>query len=173
MRVIEEKTTEEFVEMLQEGNKELLDLIDGLEESQMEIPGVQGDRSIKQLLAHITNWNKHGIKWLASVYKGEKPVMPVKSDNMAEIRVEMAEQNADVDEKALNRPVKEVLEEYKEIIAVVIEHVKRLEKKHLDSAFDYPWSKDPVTGRIVVMWRYWHQQEHTKPIIEWYKCYFG
>ena len=171
--MIEVKTTEEFVEMLQEGNKELLNLIDGLEESQMEIPGVKGDRSIKQLLAHITYWNKHGITWLASVYKGEKPVMPVKSDNMAERRMEMAKLNAEVDERTLRRSVKEVLEEYKETFAIVIEHVKRLEKKHLDSVFDYLWSKDPVTGRIVVMWRYWHQQEHTKPIIEWLETHKG
>jgi hypothetical protein len=95
--------------------------------------------------------------------------MPVKSDTMDGIRIEMAKQNAVVDEKALKRPVKEVLEEYKKTFANVLEQVRKLEKEHLDRLFKYPWSKDPVTGRIVVMWRYWHQQEHTKPIIEWLK----
>lgn len=153
--------------MLQEGYKELFDLIEDLEDSQMEIPGVQGERSIKQLLAHITNWNKHGIDWLESVYKGEKPVMPVKSDTMDEIRVEQAEQNAEVDRIARDRPVKDIVKEYKEAFAMVIECVKMLEKHHLDCVYNYPWSKDPITGRIVVMWRFWHQQEHTKPIAEW------
>ena len=165
--MIKEMNVDGLIEMLQEGNKELIDLIGGLEESKMEISGVQGKRSIKLLLAHITNWNRQGIKWLASVLTGEKPIMPVKGDTMVEIRAGMAEINSDVDEMALNKSVKEVLEEYKETFMGVIEHVKKLENKHLDSTFVYPWSKEPVTGRTVVMWRYWHQQEHTKPIIEW------
>ena len=166
-RVYEDKTVQELVEMLQDGYRELFNLLEGLDESQMEIPMVQGDRSVKQLLAHITNWNKHGINWLESVYQDETPIMPVKSDNMDEIRIELAEQNAEVDARTLNRPVREVVEEYKETFAVVIEHVKKLEEKHLDSVFHYPWSKDPMTGRIVVLWRFWHQREHTKPIAEW------
>jgi hypothetical protein len=167
--VYEEKTIEEFIEMLQEGNKELFDLLEGIDESQMELPGVQGERSIKLILAHITNWNKHGINWLESVYKGETPVMPVEGDNMDDIRVELAEQNAEVDERARDRPFTEVVKEYKETFAAVIEHVNKLEEKHLESVFDYPWAKDPVTGRTVVLWRYWHQQEHTKAIAEWLK----
>jgi hypothetical protein len=165
--VFEKKTPEEFVEMLQEGNKELFDLLEGLDESQMEVPGVQGERSIKDLLAHITNWNKHGINWLESVYKGETPVMPVKGDNMDEIQVELSEQNAEVHERNRNRPLKEIVKEYKETFALVIEHVNKLEEKHLDSVFNYPWAKNSVSGREVIMWRYWHQQEHTKPIKEW------
>jgi hypothetical protein len=165
--VYEEKTREELIEMLQEGNKELFDLLEGIDESQMEIPGVQGERSIKLLLAHITNWNKHGISWLESVYKGETPVMPVKGEKMDDIRVELAEQNAEVDERTRDRPLKEVVEEYKKTFAAVIEHVNILEEKHLESVFDYLWVKDPVTGRTVVLWRYWHQQEHTKAIAEW------
>ena len=117
-------TTEELVSLLNQGNMELFDLIQGLDASQMEAPGVQGFRSVKDILAHITFWN-------------------------------------------LDRPLDDVLEEYKEVFEWLLNKAKRLEREHLEREFDYHWAKAPVSGRTIVMWRYWHQQNHTKHIKTW------
>lgn len=147
----EVKTTGELVKLLQDGNEKLFSLIAGLEESKMEVSEVQGFRSVKDILAHITHWNRHGIEWLKSVYKGETPVMPVKGDNTDDIRKGMAEINVEVHERNRDRPVWDVLGEYRETFALVIEQVKKLEEIHLDRVFDYPWAREPVSGRTVVM----------------------
>jgi hypothetical protein len=107
--LIKTRTTEELVTLLQEGNKELFDLIEDLDPSQMIASGVQGFRSIKDILAHITYWNKQGIMWLESIYKGETPVMPVKGDTQEAFRGEMAEINVKVHESNRDRTVDEVL----------------------------------------------------------------
>lgn len=168
----EVKTKEELLKLLEEGNQELITLVKDLDETQLDTPGVQGFRSIKDILAHLTYWNDHGIEWIKSVYKGETPVMPVNGINLGDIRDELAEINAGVHLRNRDRPVEEVLNEYMETFELVIEHVEKLEKRHLELVFDYPWSREPVTGRTVVMWRYWHQQGHTKHIKTWFgkKC---
>lgn len=163
----EARTTSELVKLLQDQNTELFEMLKGLDESQMELSGVQGFRSIKDILAHITYWNKQGIMWLESVYDAIKPVMPVSGDTQDDIKEGLAVINAEVHERNRERPVREVIEEYKETFADVIYHVRKLETRHLDMVFDYPWASGPVTGRSVVMWRFWHQQNHTKHIKTW------
>ena len=163
----EARTTSELVKLLLDQNTELFEMLEGIEESQMELSGVQGFRSIKDILAHITYWNKQGIMWLESVYNSVSPVMPVSGDTQDEIKEGLAIINAEVHEINHERPVREVVEEYKETFTDVVDHVKKLEERHLDMVFDYPWPSRTVTGRSVVMWRYWHQQNHTKHIKTW------
>jgi hypothetical protein len=163
----ENSTTEELVSLLQKGNEELFELIQDLKPSQMTSSGVQGFRSIKDILAHISYWNKQGIKWIDSIYQGNKPVMLVQGDNIETVREEMAEINTRVHECNLDKTLEDVLEEYKKIFEQVLDKVKRLEKEHLEHSFDFPWTKEPVTGHTIVKWRYWHQQNHTKHIKTW------
>jgi hypothetical protein len=160
-------TTDELVKILKEGNEELLDLIGSLDEHQMDKVSVHGFRSVKDILAHLTHWNKHGVKWIESVYCGEKPVMPVKGNSQEAIREEMALVNAEVHSINRGRSVSEVLEEYGKTFDQVLDKVSRLEEEHLESLFDYPWANEPVSGRRVVMWRHWHLQNHMKHIKTW------
>ncbi|MHA3964117.1 MAG: ClbS/DfsB family four-helix bundle protein [Candidatus Thorarchaeota archaeon SMTZ1-45] len=160
-------TTTELIEILLKAHKKLQNLLKGLNESQMEMSGVQGERSIKDLLAHITAWNKHGILWIESVYRGEKPIMLVKGETMDEIKEEMVILNLEIHHQNRDRPLQEVVEECNETFALVIEHVKKLSKKHLDSVFDYAWAQEPITGQTIVLWRHWHLQSHMKHILAW------
>ena len=90
------ETKEELIKLLQEGNDELFQLITGLDESELDMAGAQGFRSVKDILAHITHWNRHGINWIESVYRGEKPVMPMQGVTQEDIREAMAVLNAEV-----------------------------------------------------------------------------
>ena len=161
------ETKEGLIRLLQEGNDELFELIDGLDESMLEVAGAQGFRSVKDILAHLTHWNRHGIRWIESVYSGEKPVMPMQGESQEAVREVMAVLNDEVHRVNQDRPVSDVLKEYRDVFVGLIEHVERLEPEHLDLVFDYPWASDPVSGRTIVMWRYWHQQNHTKHIQAW------
>ena len=161
------ETKEGIIRLLQEGNDELFELISGLDASKLDEAGAQGFRSVKDILAHISHWNRNGIEWIESVYLGEKPVMPVTGDTQEVFREEMAVINAEVHRVNRDRPVGEVVEEYMEVFEQVLDQIGRLEDEHLDFVFDFPWASGPVSGRTVVMWRYWHQQNHTKYIRAW------
>jgi len=160
-------SVEELTSLLIKGNNELFEMITPLKESQLEVSGVQGFRSIKDIIAHLTYWNKHGINWIESLNENKKPEMPMNGNNMEEIRKEQVKINENVHQENQHRPVKEILVEYKETFSLLLDSVNRLDEKHLSHVFFYPWSKEPVTGATIVMWRYWHQENHTKYIKTW------
>src|SRR5437899_879721 len=45
----------------------------GLSDSQMAEPGVAGDWSVKDVLAHVTTWEKEALKYLPLIIEGGKP----------------------------------------------------------------------------------------------------
>lgn len=51
----------------------LLTSIEGLSDEQLQTPGVVGDWSVKDILAHITTWEEEGLHHLPTVALGKKP----------------------------------------------------------------------------------------------------
>ncbi|MCO5221426.1 MAG: ClbS/DfsB family four-helix bundle protein [Thermomicrobiales bacterium] len=51
----------------------LLDSFDGLTDAQMVEPGVVGDWSVKDVLAHITTWEAEALHHLPAIAEGKKP----------------------------------------------------------------------------------------------------
>ncbi len=45
----------------------------GLSDSQLMKPGVTGDWSVRDILAHVTIWEQEALKHLPTILKGEKP----------------------------------------------------------------------------------------------------
>jgi hypothetical protein len=45
----------------------------GLPDAQMEQPGVMGDWSVKDSLAHVTTWEEEALKYLPVIVEGGKP----------------------------------------------------------------------------------------------------
>ena len=52
---------------------ELLGSIEGLSKDELRRPGVVGDWSVKDLLAHISTWEEEGLHHLPTVAEGKKP----------------------------------------------------------------------------------------------------
>lgn len=45
----------------------------GLSDSQLTEPGVTGDWSVKDILAHVTTWEEEALKYLPLIVKGGRP----------------------------------------------------------------------------------------------------
>src|SRR5262249_26150427 len=45
----------------------------GLSDSEMLTPGVTGDWSVRDILAHVTTWEQEALKHLPTILKGGKP----------------------------------------------------------------------------------------------------
>src|SRR2546421_6794431 len=45
----------------------------GLSDSRMTEPGVVGDWSVKDILAHVTTWEEEALKYLPLIVEGGKP----------------------------------------------------------------------------------------------------
>ncbi len=83
------ETKKEMIAQLQIDRKELEDALNSLSADQMKIEGAQGTWSVKDIVAHITTWEHHGIDWIRSLAKGVKPMMPVPEMSMDEVRKNM------------------------------------------------------------------------------------
>ncbi|HBF41926.1 MAG TPA: hypothetical protein DDW19_09245 [Anaerolineaceae bacterium] len=53
--------------------KELLDAVEGLTPVQMTLPGVTGNWSVKDILAHVTWWEEECLKYLPVILEGGHP----------------------------------------------------------------------------------------------------
>ena len=47
-----------------------------LSHAQMLLPGVDGEWSVKDVLAHISTWERWMIRWTNSLLRGERPDTP-------------------------------------------------------------------------------------------------
>ena len=64
----------------------------GLSESQMTEPGVTGDWSVKDILAHVTTWEEEALKYLPLILTGGKPPRYIQYGGIDGFNAQMAEQ---------------------------------------------------------------------------------
>ena len=156
-----------MITQLHADRRQLEELLSTLTPEEMEVDGVQGSRSVKDIIAHITAWERYGIGWIQSLAQGQRPEMPVPETSMDAVRKKMAVLNAEIHKKNERRPLQEVLDESRRSFELLIGEIATLPEASLDAAFDYKWAEKPVTGRHVIAWRYWHYRAHLKHIRDW------
>jgi hypothetical protein len=161
------ETREEMIAQLHADRSQLEEVLNGLNSEEMEIEGVQGEWSLKDIVAHITAWERYGIGWIQALAQGQKPEMPVPETSMDVLRKNMAAMNAEIHRKNQNRPLQEVLEDSRQSFELLVKEIEALPEERLDTTFNYEWAKEPVPGRHVIAWRYWHYRAHLKHIQDW------
>jgi hypothetical protein len=66
-------TREELLTKLEKAWADLKESYAGLPDSRMTEPGVVGDWSVKEILAHVTTWEEEALKYLPLISEGGKP----------------------------------------------------------------------------------------------------
>ncbi len=64
----------------------------GLTDSQLTEPGVMGNWSVKDILAHVTTWEEEALKYLPLIINGEKPPRYVQYGGLDAFNAQMTEQ---------------------------------------------------------------------------------
>lgn len=134
---------------------DLLDSFAVLSEAQMIAPGVTGDWSVKDILAHVTTWELEALKFLPVILEGARP--PRYSATYGGIDGFNAQMHA----KNRDLPLAEVLD--------------RLEKTHrrlvsyLKKAPDEAIATETRFRRRLRFDSYRHYAEHAEMITEWRK----
>jgi hypothetical protein len=157
-------TKKELIEELRAERARLEALLGDLTNEQMEIPGVQGEWSVKDIIAHITVWEHRGIDWLRAVANGKEPQVPEPGYTQR-------------DQKALNlqtyqenreRPLQEILNEFKRSFPILMKEVEDIAEEQLDRTFQGEWTRDQlITGWHIAAWRFWHYRSHREHVEQW------
>ena len=62
-----------FLEKLDQAWEALQDAYAGMTEEQMVMPGVTGEWSVKEILAHVSTWEAESLLHLPVILRGERP----------------------------------------------------------------------------------------------------
>src|SRR2546428_13699718 len=63
-----------------------------LSDSQLTEPGVMGNWSVKDILAHVTTWEEEALKYLPLIVKGGRPPRYIKYGGIDAFNAQMTEQ---------------------------------------------------------------------------------
>jgi hypothetical protein len=109
----------ELLNWLQEEYRQWQVMLDQIGPTRMDQPGVNGDWSMKDIIAHLTGWNRHLANRLKAAQRGEpEPPPPWPAHLQTEDEI-----NAWIYETNRGRSVREVLDEshqlFQEIVTVI------------------------------------------------------
>lgn len=139
------------MESIQESYQPLVDTLAGLDDTRMELPGVNGEWTVKDTLAHIAWWERHMVR---RVRTGTEELAPP-DGNWAPV---VNRVNAQVYAENHDRPLAEVRAEFAAAHAEALATIADLP----DTAFE----ADEIIGAIVVD-TYGHYPEHVAALRAW------
>ncbi|HEX6305387.1 MAG TPA: ClbS/DfsB family four-helix bundle protein [Anaerolineales bacterium] len=125
----------------------------GLSDSQLAKPGVMGEWSVKDILAHVTTWEQEALKYLPLIIEGGRPPRyATMYGGIDAFNAQMAEQKRDL-------PLSEVLKQLEETHRRLIDYVQGVPQEH--------FTQETRFRRRLRFDTYRHYTEHARAIREW------
>lgn len=151
----------ELLQALEQSREELLDLLEGLEDEQFLQPGVCGDWSLKDVLAHLTRWEAELVKLLWQAAQGQTPTSAHFS------RLSVDELNQRWQREMTPRPLAAVLEDFHGVRAQTMRRLEDFSDRDLADPQRFRW----LGGRALWQWiaedSFLHERQHAGQIKRW------
>ncbi len=152
---------QELIAALENGRREFLKTIEGLPEENMIEPGVVGDWSVKDILAHLSRWEAELVTLLFQAQQGNRPTTVQLSDASTD------ELNAKWYAQTRERPLDRVMADFEGVRDQTIRRVQALADRDLDDPKRFDW----LDGHPLVEWitsdSTKHEAEHGAQIRAW------
>ena len=159
----EQMTKVKLIELIEIQRRSLDQALTRLEESQMTIPGVESDLSVKDILAHISAWERKMCQWLEESAARKVPQRPAPGlnwDDLDMVNLQIYEQNKD-------KPLDEVLSEFHDSYQESLEIVKAFPEDDLIDPDRFDWREVDPLWQMVGGNTFWHYEEHEISIRKW------
>ncbi|MFQ5981233.1 MAG: ClbS/DfsB family four-helix bundle protein [Candidatus Heimdallarchaeota archaeon] len=157
-------TKSKLIDQIRAERASLEAVISGLTDKQMELPGVQGEWSVKDIIVHVTVWEQRGINWIRAVAKGERPRIPMPGytwRDQATLNLKTYQENQD-------RPLQDVLADFQQSFPVLVKEIETITEERLDTTYQGDWTRDQlISGWHIAAWRFWHYRSHREHIQRW------
>jgi hypothetical protein len=137
-------------------------LLAGLSEQQMTTPGVNGAWSVKDILAHLTNWEHLTVDRVrAAAHHQEPQLLRITNED------EMNDYNDRSYEENRSRPLQDVLSGYRQTHAQLLDAVQEIGDDDLLTPNRFAWLEDRAIWQVVAANTYEHIDEHIPAIQTW------
>lgn len=152
----------ELLEELDDERQELMEMLEDLPDELLLTPGVVGEWSIKDILAHLTYWEGQAVTLLFQVQRGmEQPTTAHFSQESVDIL------NQRWFEAGKDRPLEQIWADWQGVRKQSIRRVGELSEDELNDPNLYPWLKGQPLYQWVLNDTTEHEAEHTDQIREW------
>ncbi|MBN1453868.1 MAG: ClbS/DfsB family four-helix bundle protein [Anaerolineales bacterium] len=124
--------------ILAESRKEheaLEEFLFALAPEQMTEPGMLGEWSVKDVLAHLYEWEQMVLGWLAASQRGESPHVPAEGYKWSQLPA----LNEMIQEKHSRRTLDELLPMFRNSYEQVMATIENLSEEDLLTPGLYPW----------------------------------
>src|SRR5260370_1537289 len=140
----------------------LEEILAPLDEAQMTTPGVIGDWSIKDILAHITAWQHRLLTWLYAARHNEEPTIsgPDSEEEMDRLNEQFYKENK-------SRPLADVLGDFRSSYLQIVEAAHPISVVELIDPFRFTWLDGESLLQHFAIDTYKHYEERNIQIVEW------
>lgn len=152
----------ELLEALEDGRQELVEMLQDLPDEEMLKPGVCGEWSIKDILAHLAQWEGQTVTLLFQASQGQ-----LKPTTAHFGKESVDEVNQRWYEASRERPLERVWEDWIAVRKQMIRRVRDWSEKDLNDPQRYPWLKGKTLAQIIAENSFEHDDEHADAIREW------
>ena len=136
--------------------------LDGLDEEQLHTPGVVGEWSVKDILAHIAACQ---TLLIATMFKAERGVVPEATGNDAAVDKQNAQWYREMKDRAFDQVWEDLDSSFHQILA----RLEKWSEKDLFDAKRFKWMKGKPFERYIAGNSYEHYVEHAEQIEAWRK----
>jgi len=154
-------TKDELLNALETGHNNMLELVAQCQPEQIAQPGVTGEWSIKDILAHISAWEAELVKLLWQVRQSQEPSsIHFSGGNVDEI-------NQRWQASLYSRPLGLVLSDFNAVRKQTVRRVKDFSDEELTTPGYFPGLKAVPLWEWIANDSFDHESEHAESIQEW------
>ena len=132
----------------------------GLADSEMMVPGVVGEWSVKDILAHLTAWQSELVTALSQLDNPKRVPEIIKIDDLDEWNEEQYRTNA-------RRSLQAVREDFQGVHKHLLKAVEELDNDTLENVRKFPWMEGEPLWYLIAENGYWHEEEHADQVRRW------
>ena len=136
----------ELLEEIQGERAKLEATLAGLNKTQMTQPGVtEAGWAVRDVLAHLVDWEQRGLEWYAAGLRGEKPELPAPGMKWSEL----PRLNQQIFEKSRRRALQKVLDEFQASYQRVLSVVQAMPAEDLEVPGRFAWTGKWTVGQFM------------------------
>lgn len=161
----EPMTKTRILELMQKERAALERTLGRLSDQQKTQPGVEGSWSVKDILAHISDWERRSVQWIQESLRGEVPQRPAPGmtwDDLDGLNEQIYLSNKD-------RALDEVLADFQHSYQRLLQTVEALTEEDLIDPQRFAWRAGHPLWNLVAANTWEHYQEHAESINQWLK----
>lgn len=152
----------ELLDLVESAGKRWDDLLTQVGPARMEIAGVVGEWSVKDVVSHLTAWESRPVAWLKAVRSGKEPE-PAPWDP----KLDETETNAWIRDHNRNRLLQEVLDESRRTHLELVRMLRSADEKDLFPDRRYTWLEGNSLLGLIAGNTYEHYGEHAEQVQAW------